>query len=49
MVVMVKSMLKGTTKGIYGDDDAEDDADGDDVSGVAGCADTQSGRPPGCP
>ena len=26
-----------------------DDADGDDVSGVAGCADTQSGRAPGCP
>ena len=52
MVVMVKSILKGTTKGIHGDgdaDDAEDDADGDDVSGVAGCADTQSGRAPGCP
>ena len=44
----MKSMLKGTTKGIHGDGDA-DDADGDDVSGVAGCADTQSGRPPGCP
>ena len=52
MVVMVKSMLKGTTKSIYCDADAEDvedDADGDDVSGVAGCADTQSGRAPGCP
>ena len=45
----MKSMLKGTTKGIHGDGDVEDDADGDDVSGVAGCADTQSGRPPGCP